>query len=161
MPALDVKVSNAAGKAVFTGKTDSSGNFATGQLTPGTYVVQFNGNIKGGPYALQVRAGKEENGADSLPAGKFGKGGLAMKITLAGPMSVTGQLAPAGAIKTAAAAAPAKNANGLKTKMENGRELVFIPPERGGWLPGRWVPADSAEARNAEANRPTRPGPGK
>ncbi len=158
LPSVKVKVSSSSGKTVFAGKTDPSGNFATGKLGPGSYVVQFNGNLKGGPYSLQVHAGKEEEGADSLPASKFGKGGLAIKINIAEAMSVTGKIAPAGALKTASTQAPAKNANGLKTKTENGREFVFIPPEQGGWLPGKWVPADSVEGRNAEAEHAAKSG---
>ena len=152
VPSVDVKVSNSGGKVVFKGKTDSSGNFATGKLAPGDYVVQFNGDIKSGSYALQLSVGKEHVGADSLPARKFGKGGVAMKVAVAEPTNLTGQLAPAGSLKAAAAPAPSKSTAGHKTKMINGHEYVWIPPEPGDWNGGKWVEADSIQARNAEAN---------
>lgn len=152
--AVTVKVSNSAGKVVFMGKTDSGGNFTTGKLPSGNYVVQFNGTLNEGSYALLLSAGKEKMNADSLPARKFAKGGVAMRIAVAEPMNLSGQVAPAGTLKTAPAqSASMSNAKGLKTKMINGHEYVWIPPEQGDWNGGKWVDANSIEGRNAEADR--------
>ena len=159
VPALQITVANSSGKVVSKGKTNSSGAFSTPSLAAGDYTVQFNTDtsIKGGPYALVVNAGKDKSDADSVAAHKFSKGGVAMKITAHAPAPLTVEVSLAGANKPVAAATPKSR---LKTKTENGRQLVYIPPEQGGWLPGRWVPADSVEARNAEANATTKQGPG-
>jgi hypothetical protein len=151
--AVTVTVSNSSGKVVFTGKTDAGGNFTTGKLPSGNYIVQFTGTLKEGSYALLVSAGKEKTNADSLPAKKFTKGGVAMRIAVAEPVSLNGQVAPAGTIKTGSAqSASTGKSKGLKTKMINGHEYVWVPPEQGDWNGGKWVDANSIEARNAEAD---------
>ena len=48
VPALNVTVSDASGKAAFKGTTNAKGTFATAKLKPGNYVVQFNSRV--GPY---------------------------------------------------------------------------------------------------------------
>ncbi len=143
VPIMEVKVSNEAGKLVFSGKTDQKGLFATKQLEPGDYVVQFNCNTaKGGPYALVVSAGKKKVVANSVSAGQFTKGGVAMKLPVEKLLSVTGQISDAGQATTTAS-------NG-KTKYVNGKKFVWVPSELGSNLGGRWEPADSAAARNIQ-----------
>ncbi len=154
-PAVEVTISNSAGKVVYKGKTDSGGAFATPSLAAGDYVVLFNskGSVKGGPYALVVNVGEKKVDADSVPAAKFSHGGVAMKVPVDHPMKLTGEIAAAGATKTVAANTQGKSKSKGKTKYVNGREYVWIPPEPGGWLPGKWVEAGSVEARNAEGNK--------
>lgn len=163
-PILDVKVSSSGGKVVYKGTTDASGAFATPKLPSGNYTVQFNTveRLKGGPFALVLSAGKETTGSDAVPAGKFLKGGVAMKITVSGPASLTGKVGPAGSMaKTPMAKTPAASTkNGAKTKMINGHEFVWIPPEQGDWNPGKWVEADSIEAKNALARAHAKEMPG-
>ncbi len=155
---VEVKVTDSAKEVVYQGKTDAGGTFATRKLAPGEYVVQFNAEqpLKGGPFALAVSAGKESTEADSLPARKFSKGGVAMLITVKEPSNLTGKIGAAGSLVKKPAATQAKG--GLKTKVENGRKLVWIAPEQGGWLPGKWVTADSVEGRNALAEQAAKGG---
>src|SRR5216117_1905040 len=85
LPAMNVTVSDASGKAAFKGSTDAKGTFATANLKPGNYVVQFNatgGAMKGNQYAIVVSAGK-------------------MKVEAGGGLNITGQVSNqlAGAIK--------------------------------------------------------------
>ena len=164
-PIVDVKVSNSGGKVVYKGTTDASGAFATPKLPSGNYTVQLNTGerLKGGPFALVLSAGKETSGSNAIPAGKFLKGGVAMKMTVSGPASLTGKVGPAGSMAKAPMAKTtpvASTKSGAKTKMINGHEFVWIPAEQGDWNPGKWVEADSIEAKNAEARRRTKEMPG-
>ncbi len=165
-PVVEVTVSNSAGKVVYKGKTGAGGAFATPNLATGDYTVQFNskGSLKGGPFTIAMNAGKEKVGADSVPAGKFSKGGVAMKITVDHPMNLTGEIAVAGATKPVATNTTSKpvatntKSNG-KVKYINGRKYVWIPAEPGSWNGGKWVEEGSIEARNAEGVKRAKVGP--
>ena len=70
VPAMNVTVSDASGKAAFKGATNARGTFATANLKPGNYVVQFNstsGAVKGNHYAIVVSAGKKKVSAAAVP----------------------------------------------------------------------------------------------
>jgi hypothetical protein len=164
---MDVKVTNSAGKVMYRGKTDSQGMFATTSLAPGSYVVQFNAatTAKGGPLALMVHAGNQESSAESVPASKFNKGGVAIKIQLSSATTLSGQVAPAGTKMAGAtanattgattkAAANTGKKSKLKTKVMSGKTYVWIAGDdsMGSSFGGHWVPEDSAEGRKAEAN---------
>jgi hypothetical protein len=135
-PIVDVKVSRSGGKVIYKGTTDASGAFATPNLPSGNYIVQFNTDepLKGGPFALVLSAGKETAEADAVPAGKFLKGGVAMKITVGVSASLTGKVGPTGSM---AKTPVASTKSGAKTKMINGHEFVWIPTEPGDWHPGK------------------------
>lgn len=135
VPALNVTVSDAGGKAAFKGMTDSTGAFATAGLKPGNYVVQLNSSsaaLKGSQYTVVVSAGKKKVSADAVPGEKFTGGGVALKLDVGAGLNITGQVA-----------ADAKGA------VKNGKKMVWIPPQAGSHFPGRWVEADSAEATAA------------
>ncbi len=148
---------------VYRGKTDAAGMFETKSLPPGNYVVQFNAatTAKGGPLALLVEAGKQQTGADSVPASKFNKGGVAMKIEISSAATLTGHVAPAGtkmATSTSTSNTSSTATNGkkskLKTKVVNGRTYVWIKGDdsMGSSFGGHWAPEGSPEAKIAEAN---------
>jgi hypothetical protein len=135
LPQLAVTVADSGGKPAFKGATNASGTFATGTLKPGQYVVQFNAktNITAGDYALVISAGKKKVTAGSIPAAKFGGGGVAMKIDVGSGLNISGQFM-----------------SGLDTKVDkNGKKMVWIPKQLGSNLPGHWAEADSAEAKAA------------
>jgi hypothetical protein len=145
IPALDVTVSNAGGKLAFKGKTNASGAFATGTLEPGNYVVQFNSKdsagMKQGQYLVVVSAGKKKVTADGVEGEKFVEGGVAMKVDVASGLKITGQVAKAGQ--------PIASASGAKVKVMNGKRYVWIGPEIGSQMPGRWVEEGSSDAASA------------
>jgi hypothetical protein len=158
MPSMQVKVSKAAGKVVYEGSTDSSGAFHTAALEPGTYTVQFNSKTapKGGPFSIVLDdAGKGGSVSNSVPAGKFTHGGVAMRVEV-GPKakSLTGHVSPAGAAKSVAAAAGTSTPkdgvhmeNGKKVKYEGGKKFVWV--EGLSAMGGHWALADSNEAKNS------------
>jgi hypothetical protein len=85
--------------------------------------------LKGKKYALVVSAGKKKVSA-SIPGEKFARGGVAMKVDVGAGLNITGVVA--------ADDAPIS---------KNNKKMVWIAPELGSNLPGRWVEEDSAEAK--------------
>ena len=135
VPAMNVTVSDASGKAAFKGTTNANGTFATANLKPGNYVVQFNSKsaaAKGSQYALVVSAGKKKVSANAVPGEKFTGGGVAMKVDVGAGLNITGQVAA--------------ETNGA---MKNGKKMVYIPPPIGSHMPGKWVEEGSPEAVSA------------
>jgi hypothetical protein len=136
-PSLNVTVSDASGKAAFKGSTNAKGTFATSKLKPGNYVVQFSspgGGLKGN-YAIVVSAGMKKVSAAGVAGEKFAKGGVALKVDVAAGLNIAGQVA-------------AEEAGASK----NGKKMVWIPPQSGSHMPGKWVEADSAEAKQVRAS---------
>lgn len=139
VPALDVTVSDKGGKVAFKGKTNAQGTFATTQLTPGNYIVQFNsknGALKGNQYAIVVSAGKKKVNADGVSGEKFAAGGVAMKVDVGAGMKVTGQVVDA------------KSQSNANVKIINGKRYVWVAGETGSNLGGRWVEEGSVSANN-------------
>ncbi len=92
---MSVTVSDAGGKAAFKGVVKGNGAFATGNLTPGNYVVQFNstsGGMRGKHYAIVVSAGTKKVTADAVPGEKFSGGGVAMRLVVGAGSNITGQV---------------------------------------------------------------------
>ena len=132
IPTMNVTVSDAGGKAAFKGATNAKGTFATANLKPGNYVVQFNstsGAVKGNHYAIVVSAGTKKVAAAAVPGEKFAGGGVALKVDVGAGLNITGQVAV--------------EANGA---VKNGKKMVWIPPQLGSHLPGHWAEEGSAEA---------------
>jgi hypothetical protein len=134
VPALNVTVSDGGGKVAFKGATSAAGTFATPNLKPGNYVVQFNSSsaaLKGHPYTVVISAGKKKVSADSIAGDKFLGAGVAMKLEVGSGLKITGQVADAGTVR-------------IDPKSK--KKMVYIPKMVGSNMPGRWVPEDSAEA---------------
>ena len=136
VPSVNVTVSDASGKAAFKGETNAKGTFATAKLKPGNYTVQFNspsGGMKGN-YAIVVSAGTKKVSAAGVAGEKFTKGGVALKVDVGAGLNIAGQVA--------------EEAIGAS---KNGKKMVWISPPAGSHFPGRWVEADSADAKEARA----------
>ena len=95
VPAMNVTVSDASGKAAFKGTTNANGVFATAKLTPGNYTVQLasqSAEVKGKHYAIVVAAGKKKVSAGAVPGEKFARGGVALKVDVGAGLNITGQV---------------------------------------------------------------------
>ena len=104
VPPMNVTVSDAGGKAAFKGATNANGTFATANLRPGNYVVQFNsssGAMKGNRYAIVVSSGTKKVAAATVPGEKFLGRGVALNVVVGAGLNITGQVAPAADRKTA------------------------------------------------------------
>jgi len=136
VPSLNVTVSDSSGKAAFKGTTNSQGTFTTSKLKPGNYVVQFNsGSGIKGSYTIVVSAGMKKVSANGVAGEKFAKGGVALKVDVGNGLNIAGQVAA----ETAGAS-------------KNGKKMVWIPPQAGSHMPGKWVEEGSAEAIAAKTS---------
>ncbi len=145
MPALDVTVSDPAGKVAFKGRTGADGTFATKTLEQGEYVVQFNARngAPKGNLAVVVSAGKQKVMAEAVPGSKFAAGGVAMKVKVGKGLNITGQVST-GKVATVAAAS-----SNTKVKIVNGKRFIWVAGGgTGSNIGGRWVEEGSAEAQN-------------
>ena len=136
VPALNVIVSDGGGKAAYKGTTNSEGVFATANLKPGNYTVQFTSDsaaLKGNNYSIVVSAGKKKVSAGPVSGEKFARGGVAIKVDVAAGLNVTGQVVTA-----------------MSGPVKDGKKMVWIPPQLGSHQPGHWAEEGSAEA--VEAN---------
>jgi hypothetical protein len=139
-------------KVVYNGSTNASGVFSTGKLEPGNYVVQFNSKsaaaVKNEQFTLVVSAGKKKVSADTVAGEKFTAGGVAMRVDVANGTNITGQVVSS----KDAAAAQANSAVGSssdKVRIINGTRYVWVGPEMGSNIGGRWVEEGSVTAKQA------------
>ena len=143
------------GTAVFQGKTDARGNFATPQLNAGSYSVEFRSKqaaaMKGQDITIAINSGKGESSQSTAPAAKFGSG-VAMNFEVKKPAKLTGQVgAQAGAEAESKGPVVAGS-----VKIINGKRFVWMPPEMGSNMGGKWVPEGSPGAPKANVQRGNR-----
>jgi len=148
VPSMEVTVFGANGKVAFKGPTSANATFATRDLHPGDYVVQFNAKgaaVKDNQYLLVVYAGKKKVIADAVPGVKFTGGGAAMRIQVGPGSRLTGQVADEQAIA---------QGNGPKIyRLIDGKRFVWVSAELGSNRGGHWVEEGLAPARNVIAWR--------
>jgi hypothetical protein len=131
VPEMKVIVSDANGNLVFKGTTNANSTFATGNLQPGNYVVQFNSNsksVKGNQYLLVVSAGKKKVTANSVPGEMFNDAGVAMRVGVGKGLKITGKIA--------------------SVRLIDGKRYVWVAGETGSNLGGHWVEESVADARH-------------
>jgi hypothetical protein len=92
VPPLNVTVSDASGKIVFRGKTDTQGTFTTDKIKPGIYDVQFTStNAITGNYSIKVSAGVKHLSAAGIAGEKFVKG-VALKVNVQNLFNIVGEV---------------------------------------------------------------------
>jgi hypothetical protein len=134
---VDVTISDAAGRLAYRGKTDSNGVFASGQVAPGNYVVQFRAKrakANRNDYAIYAAAGHQRMVADAIAAAGLTGAGVAMRLKTATRTPIIGQIAVGGL-------------DALGTKIVNGKRYVLVPPQTGDLGP-RWVEEGTTARRN-------------
>jgi hypothetical protein len=142
IPPMEVTVFDASGKVGFKGMTNANGTFATANLQPGHYVVQFNTKsaaAKSSQYLLVVSAGKKKVIATGVSGETFIGGGVAMKVNVGAGSKITGQVANEQILAREGA---------LNYRVIGGQRFVWVPAELGSNLGGRWVEEGLAPARN-------------
>lgn len=142
IPSMDVTVLNAAGQVAFRGPISANATFATRNLDPGDYVVQFNTKsaaVKGNQYLLVVSAGKKKVIATEVAGETFIRGGAAMKIHVGPGAKITGQVANDQSMA---------RVNGLKYRVINGKRFVWVTAELGSHRGGHWQEEGLGPARN-------------
>ena len=142
VPSVNVIVSDASGKVAFKGATNADATFATANLAPGNYVVQFqsrNESLKGNQYLVVVSAGTRKVIADAVPGEKFHGGGVAMRINVERGLKITGQVATDQVVASAGSG---------KVKVINGKRYVWVKARTGSNLGDHWEEESLAAARN-------------
>jgi hypothetical protein len=142
VPSMNVIVSDASGKVAFKGTTNASATFATANLAPGNYVVQFqskNGALQGNQYLLVVSAGTKKVIADAVPGEKINGAGVAMKIIVEPGLKITGQV-----VNDQGLAASISG----KVKMINGTRYVWVKGRTGTNIGDHWEEEGLAASRN-------------
>jgi hypothetical protein len=142
VPSMNVIVSDASGTVAFKGATKANATFATANLAPGNYVVQFqskSGALKGNQYLLVVSAGTKKVIADAVPGEKINGAGVAMRITVEPGLKITGQVATDQALAAAISG---------KVKVINGKRYVWVKGRTGSNLGDHWEEEGLATAQN-------------
>jgi hypothetical protein len=142
VPSMKVIVSDATGKVAFTGVTKADATFATGNLRPGKYVVQFNtksGAVIGNQYLLVVSAGKKKVIADAVAGQKLTGSGVAMRVEVGPGLKITGQVAREDGVVSYGNA---------KVRSINGKRYVWVAAQTGSNLGAHWEDESVAPARN-------------
>ncbi|MGI8821615.1 MAG: carboxypeptidase-like regulatory domain-containing protein [Chthoniobacterales bacterium] len=142
IPAVDVTVFNASGNVAFKGRTNADATFATGNLDPGNYVVQFNARnaaVKNNQFLIVLSAGKRKVIADGVPGKKLLAGGAAMKVNVGLGLNITGQIAndQSGAGEGVS-----------RHRVIDGQRYVWITGELGSNLGGHWAEEGSPPRGN-------------
>ena len=141
VPSVNVIVSDASGHAAFKGATNANATFATANLAPGNYVVQFQSTsqaVKGNQYLLVVSAGKKKVIADAVPGEKFHGGGVAMRINVETGLKITGQIATDQVVASVGSG---------KVKVIDGKRYVWVKARTGSNLGDHWEEESLAAAR--------------
>ncbi len=147
VPPIEVTVFDASSKVAFKGPVGANSTFATRNLHPGHYVVQFNTRsaaVKGNQYMLVVSAGKKKVIAADVPGETFAAGGAAMKVEVGPDSNITGQ------VLNEQTMARGKN---LKYRMVDGKRFVWVTAELGSNRGGHWQEAGLPPAGNVIAWR--------
>ncbi|MBA2271443.1 MAG: carboxypeptidase regulatory-like domain-containing protein [Chthoniobacterales bacterium] len=158
MPPLDVTVKS-AGKVVHQGKTDAGGSFATPEMPPGKYTVEFrSGKSKpaAGSLMFVISAGKGAATQSAAPAERL-SGGVAVNLDVKKPAPLSGRVTAAAAGSAAASAGTEwKQGDPLvpgALRIIKGERYVWMPPEMGSNMGGKWVPENTPGAPRANTSR--------
>jgi len=141
VPAMDITVFNADGRVAFRGPMTSNATFATHDLPPGNYTVQFNTKsaaAKNNQFLVVVSAASKKVIASSVPGEKFMGGGVAMKIQVGPNAKVTGQVANDQATAS----------GGAVTRMIDGKRYFLVSSAMGTNLGPHWVEETTPLAQN-------------
>ena len=139
-----------SGKTVYRAPTDAAGKFATANLQPGSYNVEFQSakgsGFEGKQLSISLSGGKGAPRKAYPAVGKHLRSGVAVSInlpsisTLAGEVLVTGNEVPEGA---APAGMEKVRAN---VKVINGKRYVWVQAPIGSNMGGKWVEAGTEGA---------------
>ena len=142
VPPMEVTVFDASGKVAFKGPMSANATFATGNLSPGNYVVQLktrSAAAKDNQFLLVVSAGKKKVIAAGVPGEIFIGGGAAMKVNVGPGLKITGKVAKE----------EARARDGVaKYRVIDDKRYFWVIAETGSNRGGHWVEEGLAPAGN-------------
>ncbi len=130
IPPMKVSVYQGKSRPVYQGTTNADGTFAAAKLPPGHYVVQVASKspaLEGDQYLLILLAGKNTLISNAIPGDKFNAAGVAAELSVGAEGKITGQIASA------------RELEGAKVRMINGKRYHWLGSELGSNLGGHWV----------------------
>lgn len=139
---MQVTVFDAAEKVAFKGPLGHDLTFATQNLPPGRYVVQFNSRttaVSGQHYFLAISAGRKKVIADAVAGELLAGRGAAMRVDVGRGLRITGQV-----VREDASVVRADS----RYRLIDGRPYIWLATELGSNLGGRWVDATLAPTSN-------------
>jgi hypothetical protein len=141
-PPMQVTIFDAAEKVAFKGPLGHGLTFATHNLPPGKYVVQFNSRTTaatGQHYFLAISAGRKKVIADAVAGELLAGRGAAMRVDVGRGLRITGQV-----VREDAAVVRTDS----RYRLIDGRPYIWLATELGSNLGGRWVDASIAPSSN-------------
>jgi hypothetical protein len=147
VPPMNVTVFDATGKVAFKGPISANATFATRNLRPGNYVVQFNTKsaaVNDNQYLLVASAGEKKVIAAGVPGETLIAGGAAMRVEVGPASKITGQVANEHG---------RARRDGSNYRVIDGKRYVWVTAELGSNRGGHWVEEGLAPARNVVAWR--------
>lgn len=90
--------------------------------------------MKGDQFSIRVLGGKQKMSADGVLGEKLGAGGVAMKIEVAKPTRLSGNI-----VSAKASSAQSVEQGNTKVKIVNGKRYYWMRAETGSNIGGRWV----------------------
>ena len=157
LPSMDVTVrEKAGGKVVSSAKTDSRGNFATPEVQPGSYTVEFRSKnaaaLAGTTLQISVSPAKGPATEATAPGARFG-GGVAVAVNVKRASALTGQVSSAAAQTLADTGETKGPLRPGSVRIINGKRFVWMVNEMGSNIGGKWVPEGSPGAPAANTTR--------
>lgn len=157
MPSLDVTVRDkSGGKVVSTAKTDARGIFSTGEVQPGSYTVEFRTKnaaaLQGSQLQISVSPGKGPATQATAPGARFGSG-VAVTLDVKKASALTGRVGAESAKNLTETGETKGPLRAGSVKIINGKRYVWMVPEMGSNIGGKWVPEGSPGAPAANTTR--------
>jgi len=139
----------ASGKTVHLAMTDAAGKFASPNLQPGSYNVEFRSakgaGFEGKQLSISLSTGK---GAPrkSTAVGKHLQGGVALAVDLPANSKLTGEVLVAGKEAPEGRAPAGMEKVRANVKVMDGKKYVWVRQPIGSNMGGKWVEAGTEGA---------------
>jgi hypothetical protein len=146
-PPIRITVFDANETVAFRGSLGAHATFATQNLRPGKYVVQFSsssGAVNGNRYFLAISAGSKKVIASAVAGDLLTGRGAAMRVDVGPGLNITGQV-----VKEDGSLVSSTS----KYRMIDGRPYIWIANSLGSNIQGRWVDATVAPATRVTTYR--------
>ncbi len=157
LPSFEVTVrEKSGGKVVSTAKTNAGGTFSTAEVQPGSYTVEFRSKnsaaLAGSQLQISVSPGKGPATQATAPGARFG-GGVAVALDVKKASALTGRVAAESAKNLTDTGETKGPVRAGSVKIINGKRYVWMPPEMGSNMGGKWVPEGTPGAPAANTTR--------